>query len=339
MKNLIFTAARTSAIPHLSTSLTNRPRLASIIARMLSKLLRRLILTQALSGALLGWFISLAWTETLWQIAVSALGLGLAMPFLLMLLLTGVAVLRSRPPGGHARPWRLLAGEYAANCQVFIGRQPWARGAPVLSPAAAGVPPGVPVLLVHGYLCNHRVWDSLLGPLARAGHPVMRVDLEPLFTSLDQYAPLLEQAVERLCQQTGAKKVTLVGHSMGGLVIRAWMRSHGEQRVTRVITLGSPHAGTLADRHPFTPNGKQMLWHSDWLHTLANDESPATRQRMRLALSPSDTIVYPQLEQVLPGAPATVFEDLGHMELVLNERVIRWVLQQLEDAPNAAPAD
>lgn len=335
----IFTATQSTAVRLLSTSPTKLPRPASIIARMLSKLLRRLILTQALSGALLGWFISRAWTETPWQIGVSTLSLGLALPFLLMLLLTATAVVRSRPPGGHARPWRLLVGEYAANCRVFIGQLPWTQGAPTFSPAPAGVTPRVPVLLVHGYLCNHRVWDSLLGSLQQAGHPVLRIDLEPLFSSLDQYAPLLEQAVERLCQQTGAKAVALVGHSMGGLVIRAWMRSHGEERVTRVITLGSPHAGTLADRHPFTPNGKQMLWHSDWLHTLGNDESPATRQRMHLALSPSDTIVFPQREQVLPGASVTVFEGLGHMELVLHERVMRWVLEQLEDAPNVVPAD
>lgn len=310
-------------------------RPASIMGRMLSKLLRRLILTQALSGALLGWFISRAWTDTPWLVGVSSLGLGLATPFLLLLLLTVSTLLRSRPPGGHARPWRLLGFEYLANCRVFIGRQPWARSAPGVCPVPAGVRPRVPVLLVHGYLCNHRVWDSLVAPLTRAGHPVLRIDLEPLFISLDQYAPLLQQAVERLCQQTGAKEVALVGHSMGGLVIRAWMRAHGHQRVALAITLGSPHAGTLADRHPLTPNGKQMLWRSDWLHTLANDESPATRQRIRLGLSPSDTIVYPQREQVLPGAAVTVFENLGHMELVLNEHVIQWVLQQLDDTPNA----
>jgi pimeloyl-ACP methyl ester carboxylesterase len=305
---------------------------------MLSKLLRRLILTQALIGVLLGWLISRAWTDSPWQVLASALGLGLAMPFLLLLLLTGSTVLRSRPPGGHPRPWRLLAREYAASCRVFIGRQPWARGTPGLSPAPAVVPPRVPVLLVHGYLCNHRVWDSVVGPLTRAGHTVQRVDLEPLFIPLDQYAPVLQLAVDRLCQQTGSEKVALVGHSMGGLVIRAWMRAHGTQRVARVITLGSPHAGTLADRHPLTPNGKQMLWRSDWLHTLAKDEPPSTRRRMSLALSPSDNVVYPQLEQVLPGAQVMVFEDLGHLEFCLDDRVIQWVLQQLDDTPNAAPA-
>ena len=306
---------------------------------MLSKLFRRLLLTQFLSGALLGWYIGRAWTDTPWQVAACTLGVGLAMPYLLMLLLTGTTVLRSRPPGGHARPWRLLGCEYVANCRVFIGRQPWAWAPPVFSPAPSGVTARVPVLLVHGYLCNHRAWDSLMGPLASAGHPVLRVDLEPIFTSIDDYAPLLQAAVDRLCQQTGAKEVALVGHSMGGLVIRAWMRAHGTQRVARVITLGSPHAGTLADRHPFTPNGKQMLWRSDWLHTLGKSESAATRRRMRLGLSPSDNVVYPQLEQVLAGAPVTVFDGLGHVELSLNKRVIQWVLQQLDDTPDGASAN
>lgn len=306
------------------------------MARMLSQLLRRLILTQCLSGALLGWFMARAWTDLPWQIAVCTLGLGLAMPYVLLLLLTGAVVLRSRPPGGHQRPWRLLAGEYVASCRVFIGRQPWSWSAPMFTPASAGVTPRVPVLLVHGYLCNHRVWDRLMGPLTHAGHPVMRVDLEPLFTNIDHYAPLLRDAVDRLCQQTGAKEVALVGHSMGGLVIRAWMRAHGTQQVARVITLGSPHAGTRADPHPLTPNGRQMLWHSDWLQTLSKDELPATRQRMHLGLSPSDTIVYPQLDQVVPDAAVKVFEGLGHMELSCNEQVIQWVLKTLDSRPNAS---
>ncbi len=301
------------------------------MARMLSKLLRYVILTQCLSGALLGWFVGRAWTEVPWQIGVCALGLGLAAPCLMLLLLTSAVVLRSRPAGGHARPWRLLWCEYVASCRVFIARQPWAGRAPEVISARAGVPPRVPVLLVHGYLCNHRVWDSLVGPLTLAGHPVLRVDLEPLFTNIDNYAPLLREAVDRLCQHTGASEVALVGHSMGGLVIRAWMRAHGTQQVARVITLGSPHAGTQADKHPLSANGRQMLWHSDWLQTLGRDESPATRQLMHLALSPSDTIVYPQREQVLSNAPVTVFEGLGHMELCLSKQVIQWVLQQLED--------
>jgi triacylglycerol esterase/lipase EstA (alpha/beta hydrolase family) len=117
---------------------------------------------------------------------------------------------------------------------------------------------------------------------------------------------------------------------MGGLAIRAWARACGTQRVARIITLGTPHQGTQIDPHPKTPNGKQMAWHSDWLKTLEASESPETRRLMHLALTPQDSIVYPQRKQLLEGAPVMIFEGLGHLELGQNNTVCDWVLSQLQ---------
>ena len=189
----------------------------------------------------------------------------------------------------------------------------------------------IPVLLVHGYLCNHRVWDRLAHKLHQAGHPVLTIDLEPLFISIDEYAPRLEQAVTQICLLTSSPKVALIGHSMGGLVIRAWMRAYGAERVARVITLGTPHQGTKIEWHPQTANGKQMHWHSDWLKTLAENETAATRQLIRMALTPQDNIVYPQNEQGLAGVPITTFAGLGHLELSQNKKVLQWIVTQLKD--------
>lgn len=296
---------------------------------MLSRLLRRLLLGQVLAGALLGWFISRQTSVSSWLVAVTALGL----PLMTMLLVISTTVLKSRVPGANALWWRSLFGEYWACIRVFLLQLPWANAPPVVKPATTSSPPSpprIPVILVHGYLCNTRVWDAMAHRLRRAGHPVLGVDLEPLFTSIDRYAPLVEQAVEQLCRQTGAQKVALIGHSMGGLAIRAWMRAHGTSRVARVITLGTPHAGTQIDPHPITLNGKQMYWRSAWLQELAASETASTRSLIRIALTPQDNIVYPQREQVLEGVPITVFDGLGHLELCLNSAVIAWVLQQLE---------
>ncbi|HEY5580979.1 MAG TPA: hypothetical protein VIK56_07435 [Rhodoferax sp.] len=49
-----------------------------------------------------------------------------------------------------------------------------------------------------------------------------------------------------LCRQTGAAKVALIGHSMSGVVIRAWMRAYGSARVARVITQGAEPVHPLA---------------------------------------------------------------------------------------------
>jgi triacylglycerol esterase/lipase EstA (alpha/beta hydrolase family) len=291
---------------------------------MLAKLLRRLLATQLLLGAVLGWFLCSQTTLGNWLIPLTALLVPLAIN---LILIVSYAV-KSRTPGQSALWWRSIWGEYVACCRVYMMQQPWGNQ-PKLTLPPAGVSLKTPVVLVHGYLCNHRVWDAMAEQLRQAGHPVLAVDLEPLFVSIDRYAPIIEETVSELCRQTGADQVALVGHSMGGLAIRAWMRSCGTERIAHIITLGTPHQGTRIDPHPKTPNGQQMAWHSDWLKALELSETPETRRLMHLALTPQDSIVYPQCEQRLEGAPVMIFEGLGHLELSQNREVGDWVLSQL----------
>lgn len=301
------------------------------INAMLSRLLRRLLLSQLLGGALLGGFVARQTGASLWLAVVAAL----LMPLLMLLLTVLTTAIMSRAPGAHALWWRSIGGEFIAMSRVYLLLLPWAKARPVVG-LAIGSSTGTPVLLVHGYLCNHRVWQAMAERLRCAGHPVLAVDLEPLFTSIDAYAALIEQAVSELCRQTGAEKVALLGHSMGGLAIRAWMRTYGSHRVARVITLGTPHAGTRITFPLQTVNATQMGWRSDWLNQLTMSESTQTRSLMRIGLTPQDHIVYPQRDQVLDGVPATVFGGLGHLELCFNPGVQEWVLQQLQD-PAAGP--
>lgn len=295
---------------------------------MLSTLLRRILLAQILTGALLGWLVTRQTEAPGWLAWVGAL----ALPLLGALVATVLTAVKSRTPGQPGLWWRSLVFEFWAGLVIFMLRQPWAKTPAVLLPDST-TPVHVPVVLVHGYLCNHRVWDAITRRLLAAGHPVLAVNLEPLFTSIDRYAPLIEQAVETLRRHTGASQVALVGHSMGGLVIRAWMRAHGHARVARVLTLGTPHAGTQVAPSGRTPNGAQMEWQSQWLQTLAQGETPHARSLMRIALTPQDNIVFPQMAQVLDGVPVTVFEGRGHLELCLDDAVINWVLQELTDLP------
>jgi triacylglycerol esterase/lipase EstA (alpha/beta hydrolase family) len=250
------------------------------------------------------------------------------MPFFGALLACVVTGLKSRA-NGPLGPWlRSVIGEFWASVVIFLLRQPWSRRRPNVLPAT-GTSAQVPVVLVHGYLCNHRVWDTMARGLRAQGHTVLAVNLEPLFTSIDKYAPLIEEAVDQLCQKTGASQVALVGHSMGGLAIRAWMRACGTQRAARVLTLGTPHAGTQIDPQTRTPNGKQMVWQSNWLAALTASESQDVRDRIRIAITPQDNIVYPQRAQVLPGLDATVFDGIGHLQMCLDRSVQEWVYDQL----------
>ncbi|MBX9818526.1 MAG: hypothetical protein K2X79_10890, partial [Burkholderiaceae bacterium] len=172
---------------------------------MLAQLLRRILLVQTLAGAALGYW--------LWGSALPALALAMLVPVATMLLTDVLTALITRAPEPWRDWWRALGGEMMAGVVVFILRQPWERRAPRYL-AATGSTPRVPVVLVHGYLCNHRIWDTTVAQMRAQGHAVFAVDLEPVFASIDDYAPLLESAVTSALLNSGQTQVALVGHSM-----------------------------------------------------------------------------------------------------------------------------
>ncbi len=299
---------------------------------MLARLLRRIYFFQLLGGTLLGIYAA----SQLSQSSINALPLVLLcavlLPLLLQFSVISISMFQSRPEEAGPLWWRAFGAEFLSALRVFWLQLPWATGKtevwlPAPHPETQAV--RVPVLLVHGYICNERVWDQVARALHDAGHPVLAISLEPLFTSIDDYTPQLQQAVLRLQQVTGGRQVALVGHSMGGLIIRAWQRRYGSADAHRIITLGTPHQGTKMASWSPTANAAQMAWHSPWLQTLQASESPASRQLMHIILTRHDNIVYPQREQVLEGAGVTEFSGLGHLELCLDKGVIACLLEKL----------
>ncbi len=293
---------------------------------MLARLLRWLILTQVLAGAGLGYALHAYSGAPLWTLLACAV----LLPFASMIVVDVITAIQSNAGESAIVWWRALLGENWAGIKIFLLRQPWTQQRPAVLPAiAAPALPGIPVVLVHGYLCNHRIWDDVASHLRANGHTVLAVNLEPLFTSIDRYAPIVESAVAELCQTTGSSKVALVGHSMGGLAIRAWLRTHGTQHVARVVTLGTPHAGTQVKPNGQSTNGRQMEWQSQWLADLAASETDAIRALFRVAITTQDNIVFPQRAQTLRGVNTVVFEGIGHLQMCLDSDVINWLTGQL----------
>ncbi len=295
---------------------------------MLARMLRKILLFQAAFFAVLS--TTMSWLAD-WPAWVGLLIFALLPMFLVAvwMLKSTIHACRGQSPWGSVL--RASLGESFWVYRAFVTRLPWAWRVPKLQ-AAAGPQGRIGVVLVHGFVCNHRIWDDLAPRLRAHGHAVFALDLEPVYASIDDYAATIEHAVQALCQHTGHQQVALVGHSMGGLAIRAWMRVNGTARAALAVTLGTPHQGTQVAPHARAPNGKQMMWRSPWLAALAAGESAATRSLFRIAITPQDAIVFPQREQVLPGVVPEVFDGLGHVQLCSNAQVMDWVAEQLANA-------
>ncbi|AYM75627.1 alpha/beta fold hydrolase [Janthinobacterium agaricidamnosum] len=228
--------------------------------------------------------------------------------------------------GGVAR---LFFGELRAT----LRSSSWDMLRPRLHAADNVAGQGLPVLLVHGYVCNRGYWTQLSRQLARAGIAHDGVDLEPIGADIEDFVPQVEQAIEVLCARTGSDRVIIVAHSMGGLVARAWLRRHGAARVARIITIGTPHHGTALANLAAGTNARQMSRIDDapsgWLAQLAASETPETRALITSMYSHHDNIVAPQASAQLPGARNLAFGGIGHVALASDARVLRRLLAEI----------
>src|SRR4029450_1741660 len=132
----------------------------------------------------------------------------------------------------------------------------------------------------------------------------------PPFASIDWFVEQAAAKIDAILAATGARKVALVGHSMGGLVARAYLRRHGVAKVHCLVTIGTPHHGSM---HAWIFPGTclaQMRPGSTWLAELNRDESTPPPVPVVSLWSWHDSMVAPQTS----SRPAGAAQDRSHGE-------------------------
>ncbi len=117
-----------------------------------------------------------------------------------------------------------------------------------LGETPAGRPTRYPLVLAHGFMgsANGSLgFHALISDgLSADGHTVYRGSVAP-FGTVHERALMLAKDVDRALFETGARKVNIVAHSMGGLDARELVSVLGYgDRVASVTTISTPHRGT-----------------------------------------------------------------------------------------------
>lgn len=224
----------------------------------------------------------------------------------------------------------MFVRELSAFFLLFTVIMPFERffmGADRVGPGWEG---RLPVLLVHGYQCNRGYWLWLRGRLARAGWQVATISLDPVFNDIDGYVEPVSRRIEEVCAASGAAQVILVGHSMGGLVSRAYLRRHGRARVAKLVTLGSPHHGSQLARLGLGENGRQMVPGSAWLAAINAPGAVPLPETVSI-YSCQDNYVMPQDSSRLEGAKMISLAGIGHLEMAFSPEIERLLRAELGD--------
>lgn len=293
-----------------------------------------------LTGELLGYLALVAglvsragWTP------VEAVGLALAWflgaRLLFVVLTFGFMLMASEPVPqglriGPARAVRMVLEEYLALVLLFTFIQPFEKFwmGPDRLPRSAGA--RLPLLLIHGYQCNRGFWFWLRPRLEAAGWIVATVSLEPAWTTIDDYVPAIARRMDEVLAATGAAQVILVGHSMGGLALRAYLRRHGGDKVARVITLASPHHGARPAAFGLGANARQMRIGSPWLAALAAPGAAPIPPGSVSIYSCHDNYVVPQRAgATLEGATNIAVGGVAHVAMAFSPLMLDSLLGAL----------
>lgn len=220
-------------------------------------------------------------------------------------------------------------------------------GTPVLGFGAAGPIEQTPVILLHGNndtpyptACNpfygdvQALADALVArgyapsELWGLGYQGLQCDIlaDPTIRSSEAHStvanvPDVRAFVQAVLDYTGAKRVDIVGHSLGGTLAREWMRQdHAGHLVRRLVTIDSPNHGIIScSPNPanywqapaaggFTPDSAICREYgaadTPFLDALNRVETPGPTRYLALRNADTSFVYFPSNDGVIAGVPA-----------------------------------
>lgn len=201
-----------------------------------------------------------------------------------------------------------------------------------------------PVVLVHGYAHNHSGWYVLEKALRKEGYShLSAIDHDPWVRAVPEIARQLAAHVREVKAKTGSPKVHVVGHSLGGLILRWYVQElGGDEHVDTAVTICSPHRGSPIARLGGLRTMQDLAPGSTLLRQLAHG-TRETDVRWVGVWSDTDALV-PGWSARLdhPHLKATNHKARfhGHLSAIVSPVVVRNVVHELvaSDARPVGPA-
>jgi len=222
------------------------------------------------------------------------------------------------------RPWlpaaaRILEAKALVRQATLMVRGPFRRESHLVGKRV--------VVFLHGFMANGEVLRPLACEVQSATGLPTGLFSSPL--RVTDFHSIVDRFEDYMATHVSPDAtVSLVGHSLGGLVARWYTQERGgEARVDRIVTLATPHRGT--DRARWAPAGLRDALRQDG-PVLGRLNSRTADLRSFAVVAGEDRLVVPPTSAGgMPGAEVITVPGVGHNEIIYHPRVYHEVVRVL----------
>ena len=189
-----------------------------------------------------------------------------------------------------------------------------------------------PVLLLHGWMQNGSMLTLMRDALRGRSILAYRVHHNPWIDRLDN-VDRVARVVDEILDRTGAERIDVIGHSLGGLDARLLALRTG--KVEDCITVASPNRGIrIAEMHPLvkligvdSASVRQMRVGSSILEVINGPDGFVDGTNYVSIYSPADTLVPSSRSPLHRGINIDIDEmlglsNIGHGRIIVSNRTL-----------------
>ena len=186
------------------------------------------------------------------------------------------------------------------------------------------------VFLVHGLFHNQGAWILFRRRLHAHGLATACHGYASWGADWDSTVDKLEKHLAELLRENPGRDIHLVGHSMGGLLLRSVLARNPDPRIRTLVTMGTPFGGSKLWPFAFSSLGRYLAHGGETVRRIAALPTPGHVRALALK-SPADNMVLPNsaLGCGLPGWEERETTPVSHVAMLHSRKVfeeaVAWI--------------
>jgi pimeloyl-ACP methyl ester carboxylesterase len=190
------------------------------------------------------------------------------------------------------------------------------------------------VVFVHGWLAGGAVFDPMRASVEAAlGIPTVDFTYAPWGT-FEQVASQLERFIAENLREV--RRISLVGHSLGGLIVRSIVQSSSvSAKVDVLVTLATPHGGVGRARFGPTALVRALDPAGDVVRGLGRTLGAVPTRHVVIVAEDDRTVSPSASAAAVDGAQVVRIGSVGHNGSLFDTRVHGAVVEALRDRTSA----